>query len=154
MRESSSFSQKQQGTKVTLLLPQEPGSPVFYPPSKGACCDFFTQSLNFSTTPFISLIRKCIPNSSCTQNNLFSQFSSEPESCTCSSSSDMVPRPIHVSPLPSSHDFPLFLSFYNNISWVHFPIHGSDQEVSRWGTLPISSLILEEDFPTTNLTGN
>jgi hypothetical protein len=48
-------------------------------------------------------------------------------------------------PLPTI--FLPFLAFPNKISWVR---SGSFQ----MGTLFISSLNLEEDFPTTNLTGN
>jgi hypothetical protein len=121
---------------------------------QGVYCDC---SLNHSTSlqpPFISLIRKHfptvpVPRTICFLNSLQNQRASHALPLQ-----KWSPDPFMCILFPLPMIFLYFLAFYNKISWVHFPIHGSDQKVSRWGTLPISSLTLEEDFPTTNLTGN
>jgi hypothetical protein len=139
--------------EATLLLPQELGRSIFSPPSKGVCNECFL-SHSSSLQPRLSAWTENASQQFLYPEQIFFQFSSEPESCTCSPSSENGHQTHSHCILPSAHEFPFF-SFLPQQDFVgpnpHFVVRSGSFQM---GTLPISSLTLEEDFPTTSLTGN
>jgi hypothetical protein len=149
LSKSSLQSTKQGG----LLLPQRatttdihntreafhyPTVPQCPPLSVPSC--FLNQSLKICS-PIYQLDLKTISNGSCTQKTYFFTslcFLRTKRVSHTLLHSDLVPRLNCVCPLSSSHDFPLFLSFYNKISWVKSPNSWVRSETSRWVLFPFS----------------
>jgi hypothetical protein len=139
--------------EITLLFPQELGRSIFSPPSKGVCNECF---LNHSSSlqPHLST---WIENTA--QQFLYPETNSFFSSLHYQRVAHALPPPKMVTrlilfppplcPRISSLFFPSSTIFCG--SNPHFMVMSGSFHM---GTLPISSLTLEEDFPTTNLTGN